>query len=160
MFISGIFLNKAFSVSKRSLLRASIVKIIILHPNVYVVVQSPSHVWLFVTPWITAHQATLSLTFSWSCPSSCPLNQWCHPPIFIDRFKRWKREFRSDLVWPAFLGQWAAHQFHKRDSVCCFCLLFECEICSSAEVRMGWVRIWQPWWGILSIDINQISKIL
>ena len=25
-----------------------------------------SHVWLFATPWITAHQASLSITISWS----------------------------------------------------------------------------------------------
>ena len=30
-----------------------------------VVVQSPSHVQLFVTPWTTAHQASLSITNSW-----------------------------------------------------------------------------------------------
>ena len=29
-------------------------------------VQSLSRVWLFVTPWITAHQASLSITISWS----------------------------------------------------------------------------------------------
>ena len=29
-------------------------------------VQSLSHVWLFVTPWITARQASLSITISWS----------------------------------------------------------------------------------------------
>ena len=29
-------------------------------------VQLPSRVWLFVTPWITARQASLSLTNSWS----------------------------------------------------------------------------------------------
>ena len=33
---------------------------------VVVVVQSLSHVWLFVTPWTTAHQASLSSTDSWS----------------------------------------------------------------------------------------------
>ena len=27
-----------------------------------------SHVWLFATPWITAHQASLSITNSWSSP--------------------------------------------------------------------------------------------
>ena len=31
-----------------------------------VVVQSLSHVWLFVTPWTEAHQASLSFTISWS----------------------------------------------------------------------------------------------
>ena len=29
-------------------------------------VQSLSHVWLFETPWISAHQASLSITNSWS----------------------------------------------------------------------------------------------
>ena len=31
-------------------------------------VQSLSHVWLFVTPWSTACQASLSITNSWSLP--------------------------------------------------------------------------------------------
>ena len=31
-------------------------------------VQSLSHVQLFVTPWIAAHQASLSITNSWSLP--------------------------------------------------------------------------------------------
>ena len=43
-----------------------------------VVVQSLSHVWLFVTPWMIARQASLSLTIF---PSSCPLSWWCHPTI-------------------------------------------------------------------------------
>ena len=35
-------------------------------PVFVVVVQSPSYVWLFATPWTTARQASLSLTISWS----------------------------------------------------------------------------------------------
>ena len=31
-----------------------------------VVVQSLSHVWLFVSPWTAAHQSSLSFTISWS----------------------------------------------------------------------------------------------
>ena len=31
-------------------------------------VQSLSHVWLFATPWTTTHQASLSITTSWSLP--------------------------------------------------------------------------------------------
>ena len=46
-----------------------------------VVVQLPSHVWLFATPWTTARQTSLFLTISQSLPSSCPLNQWCHSAI-------------------------------------------------------------------------------
>ena len=38
-------------------------------------VQSLSHVRLFATPWITAHQASLSIT------NSCSSSRWCHPAI-------------------------------------------------------------------------------
>ena len=38
-----------------------------LHGFPFVVVQSPSQVWLFATPWNAAHQAFLSFTISWSC---------------------------------------------------------------------------------------------
>ena len=34
--------------------------------NQFSSVQSLSHVWLFVTPWTAAHQASLSITNSWS----------------------------------------------------------------------------------------------
>ena len=40
-----------------------------------IVVQSPSRVWLFVTPWTAARQASLCLTISRSLTSSCPLHQ-------------------------------------------------------------------------------------
>ena len=52
----------------------------------FAVVQWPSHVWLFVTPWTAACQASLSLTISWSLPkfmsiasamSSSHLILWC-----------------------------------------------------------------------------------
>ena len=36
--------------------------------DVVVVVQSPSPVQLFLTPWTAARQASLSLTISWSLP--------------------------------------------------------------------------------------------
>ena len=42
-------------------------------------VQSLSRVQLFVTPWIAACQASLSITGVHS--NSCPLNGWCHPAI-------------------------------------------------------------------------------
>ena len=47
-----------------------------------VVVQSLSHVWLFVTPWTAACQASLSFTISWSS-NSCPFSWWCHPTISL-----------------------------------------------------------------------------
>ena len=54
-------------------------------------VQSLSRVWLFATPWIAAHQASLSITNSWSSlklmsiesvmPSSHPI--LCHPLLLL-----------------------------------------------------------------------------
>ena len=45
-------------------------------------VQLLSHVRLCANPWITARQASLSITNSWSFyPNPCPLSQWCHPTI-------------------------------------------------------------------------------
>ena len=47
-----------------------------------VVVQLLSHVWLFLTPWTAARQASLSFTISQRvCSDSCPLSWWCHPTI-------------------------------------------------------------------------------
>ena len=44
-------------------------------------VQSLSLVRLFVNPWTTACQASLSITNSQSLPKLCPLSRWCHPTI-------------------------------------------------------------------------------
>ena len=44
-------------------------------------VQSLIHVWLFATPWIAAHQASLSITNSWSLQNTCPSSRWCHPAV-------------------------------------------------------------------------------
>ena len=43
-------------------------------------VQSLSRVWLFVTLWTVAHQASLSITNSCSS-NSCLLSRWCHATI-------------------------------------------------------------------------------
>ena len=44
-------------------------------------VQLLIRVWLFVTPWTVACQASLSITNSQSLLKSCPLSQWCHRTI-------------------------------------------------------------------------------
>ena len=43
-------------------------------------VQSLSRVWLFATPWITAHQASLSITNSQSLLKLRSI-EWCNPTI-------------------------------------------------------------------------------
>ena len=44
-------------------------------------VQLLSRVRLFVTPWITAHQASLSINNSRVHPNPYPLSRWCDPNI-------------------------------------------------------------------------------
>ena len=40
-----------------------------------------SHIRLFATSWTAAHQASLSITNSWSCSNSHPSSQLSHPTI-------------------------------------------------------------------------------
>ena len=54
------------------------------YPIIYiaaVVFQVLICVQLFVTPWTTAHQVSLSFTSPRVCSNSCPLSWWCHPTI-------------------------------------------------------------------------------
>ena len=51
------------------------------HYSGLVVVQSLSHVWLFMTSWIAAYQAYLSFTISQSFSGWHPLSQWCYLTI-------------------------------------------------------------------------------
>ena len=44
-------------------------------------VQLFTRVWLFVTPWTAAHQASLSTPTLRAHSNSCPLSQQCHPTI-------------------------------------------------------------------------------
>ena len=44
-------------------------------------IQLLSCIWVFVTTWTVACQASLSITRPRSCSNSCPLSQWCHPTI-------------------------------------------------------------------------------
>ena len=44
-------------------------------------VQSLSHVWLFVTTWSAARQASLSITNSWSLLKFISLSLWCRPTV-------------------------------------------------------------------------------
>ena len=86
MFPSSIWFHRylLYSSSGSQLLctrgrwRATIPVLVLL---IFVVVQSPSHVRLFATPWTAACQASLSLTISRVCPSSHLLHWWCHPAI-------------------------------------------------------------------------------
>ena len=77
-------------------------------------VQSLSHVWLFVTPWTTAHQVSLSITNSRSLPkpmsieSMMPSNHLilCHPLLLLPSIFLSIRVFSSEsalhIRWPKY----------------------------------------------------------
>ena len=77
-----------------------------------VAVQSPSCVWHFVTSWTAAHQASLSLTISWSLPKfmsialvmpSSHLTLWW--PLFLlpsifPSIRKWSHSVMPDSLQP------------------------------------------------------------
>ena len=77
-------------------------------------VQLLSHVWLFATPWIAAHQASLSITNSQSPPkptsvkSVMPSNHFilCHPllllPTILPSIRVFSNESALCLKWPKY----------------------------------------------------------
>ena len=76
-------------------------------------VQSLSHVWLFVTPWTTAHQASLSIINSWSPPKPMsielvmPSNHLilCHPfllPSVFPSIRVFSNESALCIRWPKY----------------------------------------------------------
>ena len=77
-------------------------------------VQSLSHVWLFATPWIAAHQASLSITNSWSSPkpmsieSVMPSNHLilCRPlfllPSIFPSIRVFSNESALHIRWPKY----------------------------------------------------------
>ena len=76
-------------------------------------VQSLSRVWLFATPWVAAHQASLSITNFWSSPnpmsieSVMPSNHLilCHPLLLLPPIPRSIRVFSNESIrmrWPKY----------------------------------------------------------
>ena len=49
--------------------------------QLFVVVQSLIHVWLFVTHGLQHAKLPCPSSTPWACSNSCPSGQWCHPPI-------------------------------------------------------------------------------
>ena len=82
-------------------------------PAKHAVVQSPSQVWIFMTPWAEAHQASLCLTISWSLPKfmsiasmmpSSHLILWC--PLLLHSVFHNIRDFSNQssacIQWPKY----------------------------------------------------------
>ena len=85
-----------------------------MHFGVFSSVQSLSHVWLFVTPWTAAHQASLSITNSQSLlkltsiKSAMSSNHLilCHPLLLLPSIFPSIEVFPSKLIlhvrWPKY----------------------------------------------------------
>ena len=79
-----------------------------------VVAQSLNHVWLFVTPWTAALQASRSITISWSFPKLMSLESeipsdhliLCHPLLLLPSIFPSLRVFSTESVlcirWPKY----------------------------------------------------------
>ena len=67
-----------------------------------VAVQSLSRVWLFVTPWTAARQASPSFTTPGVYSNSCPLTWWCHPTISssVSPFSSCPQSFPASWCFP------------------------------------------------------------
>ena len=68
-----------------------------------IIVQSLSHVWLFVTPWTAAGLASLSITSSQSCLDLMSSIQWCRSAISSSVVPF---SFCFSLSWHQGLFQW------------------------------------------------------
>ena len=81
--------------------------------TIAIVVQLLSHIWLFKTPWTTAHQAFLSFTISWSLlklmsiESVMPSNHLilCHPSslaLNLSQHQGLFQELALRIRWPRY----------------------------------------------------------
>ena len=80
--------------------------------NVVVVVQSLSHIQVFATPWIAAHQVSLSFTISWSLLKLMSFELvmaiyhliLCYPFLFLPsvlpRIRIFSNESAVHIRWP------------------------------------------------------------
>ena len=79
-----------------------------------IIVQSPSYVQLFMTPWTAVHQASLSLTISWSLPKVMSISRvmpssrliFWHPllllPSVFPRIRDFSNESAIQIRWPEY----------------------------------------------------------
>ena len=113
-------------------------------------VQSLSRVQLFATPWITAHQASLSITTPGVHPNSCPSSQWCHPAILssVIRFSSCLQSFPISRSFPLI------HFFASGGQ--------SIGVSASALVLPLNIQDWSPlgWTGLISLQSKGTSRIV
>ena len=130
-----------------------------------VIVQLPSHIPLFSTPWAAACQAFPSLTISWNLPkflsteSVMPANHLilCHPILLLPSIFSSNKVFSSEsavcIRWPKY---WS-HAYMIEKPMFIVYLKFDCKWVSYILGPSGfspwvgkipWRRKWQPTPGI------------
>ena len=120
-------------------------------------VQSLSHVWLFETPWTVAHQASLSITNSWSLlklmylASGMPSNHLilCHPHLLLPSIFPSIRIFSNESVlhirWPKYWNfSFSISPSNKYSGLISF--------------RMDWLDLLAVQWTLKSILQHHSSK--
>ena len=102
-------------------------------------IQSLSHVWLFATPWIAAHQASLSITNYPTCSihwvgdaiqPSHPLSSLLLPPSIFPSIRVFSSKSVLPIRWPKY---WSFS----------FSISPSNEYSGSISFRIDWV--WPPW---------------
>ena len=115
----------------------------LMHPFV---VQSLSHVPLFVTPWTAACQATYPSPSPEVGLDSCPLYQWCHPTIsFSAPFSSCLQSFPASGSFPM---SWLFASGGQ-------------SIGASASVLPMNIQSWFPlgWTGWISLQSKELSRL-
>ena len=112
-------------------------------------VQSLSRIWLFATPWITARQASLSITNSRSSLKLIPSSWWCHPAISssVIPFSSCPQSFPASGSFPVSqLFTWGGQSIGVS--------------ASASVLRMNtqdWFRL--EWTGWISLQSKGISRV-
>ena len=117
--------------------------------NLICSVQSLSRVWLFVTPWTAAHQASLSITKPRVYSNSCPLSWWCHPTISFSvvSFSSYLQPFPAS-------GSFQMSQFFARGGQ-------SIGVSASSSVLPMNIQDWFPlgWAGWISLQSKGLSRV-
>ena len=129
------------------------------HPNTvqFSSVQSLSRIWLFVTPWIAACQASLSITSSWSLLKLMPIESvmpsnhliLCRPlllpPPIPPSIRVFSNESTLRITWPkywSFSFSISPSNEHRG-------LISETLVCQQRSI---WSRLWFFQWSCMDVS--------
>ena len=115
----------------------------------YSVVQLLSRVWLFVTPWTAACQASVSSLSPRVSSNSCPLSRCCHPSISSS-----VTPFSSCLQHFPASGSFPVSRLFASDGQSIGTL-------ASASVPPMNIQGWFPlrWTGLVSLQFKGLSRV-